>query len=185
LIDGGRLTNGAYEVIEMLGGGSTGLQIYVRASAWEAANGSQIGDNTLRGNAGATALIVSEPDALISELQTNMVNAVSVVITQDRIGVNSTTGGGVPGTIGCNDGQLNIVRTFTGAATNIRLGSAFNNRGTRTTIKSHHLSLSTLTAIPTGGDTINGASTLLIGNANNSMTFVSDGVSNWEVVAST
>jgi hypothetical protein len=185
IIDGGRLMTGTYEIIEMLGGGSTGLQVYLRAHPWDTANGTQLGDNTLRGNAGATATIFAEPNVSVSELQTNMVNPVSLTTTMDRVGVFATTGGGVPSTISCNDGYLNIVQTFVAAATNIRLGPAYNNRGVRTTIKSSHLSLSTLTAVPTGADTINGAASLLIGNANNSMTFVSDGVSNWEVVAST
>lgn len=183
LIDGGRLMNGAYEVIEMLGGGSTGMQIYVRANPWEQANGTQIGVNTIRGNGGGTALAVAEPNTDVSEQQANMVNPLQLLTTAFRRGVfpNQFVAGG---SVAANDGYTCIFSSS--APTNIALlTTAASSKGLITTIKSHSGSTSSLTVVPQGGDTIDGAANYPLPTANKSVTIQSDGISNWMVIAAT
>ena len=55
-------------------------------------------------------------------------------------------------------------------------------RGRSIIVKNSSASLNAITVTPSGGDTIDGAATFVITTARQSITLVSDGVSNWEVV---
>jgi hypothetical protein len=179
-MDGGSFLNGTYEVVRMTG--SFGLQIYMDSHVWDSSDvSSNLGDDTLRGDASAVVTVRASPQVNLSETQTNLVNPFIALWTPHKRFIYPLSFVNA-GTV-LVQGEVSVW-SASGAA-NVRLPAAYNARGQVYTIKSHYTSTFPLTVTCDGADTVDGVATYPLATANKSVTVISDGISNWEVIAAT